>query len=512
MPSRIRMSLAALALSCLGASLLLGSGAARANDDVVRNQLANKSCVRGAFKDYYRQGQGGDPGPGYAGRVFKLSQDYPNELPPMEDYPWLKIDFKNGGPADPRAYLQALLDYGLEGNVAVDFYVEDNKVRKWYGTPWMDWNTEVASDWPGTDGREFVHGLTHEFYSSGKTLSTLQHDFVDTWSGGYLNDRAAFGIGQVYCNPDNPKPGALNPDPTGLNNFPNGSFVIKLLFSTVTEKELPIAKNALEWKADVFVNDDPSWRNKGPISRFERAIGTVRLIQIDVSVRDDRSITGWLLGTFGYDGNAKGDTPWERMTPLGIQWGNNPKVAFAETCSGPDGPCDREKLTEQWINEQAVKDLATPPLNFDHLGYGGRLAGPVDNAKASCMGCHQTAGFPSVPILPEFSANGALLKLDAGRQPGSEQSLRMMYYGNIASGAVFSDEQLYSSDFSLQLSMSLQNFVSLRCANKSDEASASKPAICEQLAEWSKAQRKSIGDILTFGSPGPDGGPMQSNN
>jgi hypothetical protein len=48
--------------------------------------------------------------------------------------------------------------------------------------------------------------------------------------------------------------------------------------------------------------DDPTWRNKGPISRFERALSTARLIQIDVAVRDDRSKTGWLLGTFGYDG------------------------------------------------------------------------------------------------------------------------------------------------------------------------------------------------------------------
>ena len=101
------------------------------------------------------------------------------------------------------------------------------------------------SDWPGTDGREFIHGFTHEFDSSGDTLSTLQHDFVDTWSGGYFNDRAAFGLGQVYCNPDEPAPGSLNPDPTGLNNFPNGSYIIKLLFSTVTEEQLPIVKNAL---------------------------------------------------------------------------------------------------------------------------------------------------------------------------------------------------------------------------------------------------------------------------
>jgi hypothetical protein len=214
MPSRVHACfLAALALSLLAASVVLGSGAADATGDSVRNLLASKNCVRGKFKDYHLQGQGGDPPAGYEGRVFKLSQDYPSLLPPMENYPWLKIGFENGGPVDPRAYLRALLDYGLDGNVEVDFYVEDNKARRWYGMPWMDWNTEVVSDWPGTDGREFVHGLTHEFDSSGKTLSTFQKDFVDTWSGAYLNDRAAFGIGQVYCDPDDPRPGALNPDP-----------------------------------------------------------------------------------------------------------------------------------------------------------------------------------------------------------------------------------------------------------------------------------------------------------
>jgi hypothetical protein len=508
MASRSRScSLTALTLSLFWATNFTYS-AALASDDAVRNQLARKDCVRATFKDYYLQGQGGDPPGSYTGRVFKLSQDYPSQLSPMENYPWLKIDFKNGGPVDPRAYLQALLDYGLEGNIGADFYVEDNKVRKWYGMPWMDWNTEVAADWPGTDGREFVHGLTHEFDASGDTLSTLQHDFADTWSGAYLNDRAAFGVGQVYCNPDDPKPGALNPDPTGRNNFANGSYIIKLLFSTVTEAELPIVKDAFTWQAHVFVNDDPTWRNKGPISRFQRALSPIRLIQIDVSVRDDRSTTGWLLGTFGYDGNAKGDTPWKRMVPLGIQWGNNPQVTFAETCSGPDGPCSFDKLTEQWINEQAAKDLTKPPLHFNHLGYGGRLAGPVDNPKSSCLGCHQTAGFPSVPILPEFSANGSLLNLDARRRPGTEQSLRMMYYGNAASGVVFSDTQLYSSDYSLQLSMSLQNFISLRCAEKAQQASTPKPSICEQLAQWSTAQRKWIGDLLTFGTPGPDGGPI----
>jgi hypothetical protein len=481
---------------------------AAASDDATRNQFAAENCVRGKFKDYYLQGAGGDPSVDYKGRVFKLSQDYPDRLPPMEHYPWLKIPFKDGGPVDPEAYLRALLAYGLEGNVEVDFHVEDNKIRKWYGMPWMDWNTEVASDWPGTDGREFVHGFTHEFDSFAGTLSAFQDVFVDTWSGAYFNDRAGFSIGQVYCNPDDPRPGMVNPDPTALNNMADGAYVIKLLFSTVSEPQLPTVAKALEWDANVFANEDPADRNKGPWSKYQRKMGKIRMIQIDVAVRDERSITGWLLGTFGYDARARGKTPWERMVPLGIQWGNSPTVTYDQTCAGPNGPCSYEKLTEQWINLQAVKDLATPPLNFNHLGFGGRLAGPVDNPKASCMGCHQTAGFPNVAILPEFGPNASLLALDAQKEPGRSAGYRMMFYGNVPSGIVFSDTQLYSSDYSLQLSMSLQNFASLRCAAG---APAPRPSLCDQFAAWATAQQNAIKGLMLFGTPGADGGPIPAN-
>ena len=47
------------------------------------------------------------------------------------------------------------------------------------------------------------------------------------------------------------------------------------------------------------------------------------------------------------------------MVPLGLQCGNNPKVTYAETYSVRDGACSNDKLIEQWINLQAVKDLAT---------------------------------------------------------------------------------------------------------------------------------------------------------
>ncbi len=41
---------------------------AAATSDAVRNSLARKDCKRGTFKDYYLQGQGGDPPLDYKGR------------------------------------------------------------------------------------------------------------------------------------------------------------------------------------------------------------------------------------------------------------------------------------------------------------------------------------------------------------------------------------------------------------------------------------------------------------
>ena len=145
--------------------IILKSGPQKQPRTLFATSWRTRIACAGHFKDYHLQGQGGDPPADYTGRVFKLSQDYPNQLPPMEDYPVAQNRVQGRRPCRSEGLSSGFLDYGLAGNVDVDFYVEDNKVRKWYGMPWMDWNTEVASDWPGTDGREFVHGLTHEFNS-----------------------------------------------------------------------------------------------------------------------------------------------------------------------------------------------------------------------------------------------------------------------------------------------------------------------------------------------------------
>jgi hypothetical protein len=80
----------------------------------------------------------------------------------------------------------------------------------------------------------------------------------------------------------------------------------------------------------------------------------------------------------------------------------------------------------------------------------------------------------------------------------------MTFYRDVSAGAVFSDSQLYSTDFSLQLSMSLYNFTSLRCSvNVAD-----KPALCGTLTAWADAMRTYVDKVLTFGTPGPGGAPL----
>jgi hypothetical protein len=79
------------------------------------------------------------PPPGWTGPVFKLSQDYPSTLPslePLSKRRWRQFDFKN--PAQAPQYLQAVLDYCLEGNTEDNFAdVSKNTVRKWYHAPWL---------------------------------------------------------------------------------------------------------------------------------------------------------------------------------------------------------------------------------------------------------------------------------------------------------------------------------------------------------------------------------------
>jgi hypothetical protein len=117
----------------------------------------------------------------------------------------------------------------------------------------------------------------------------------------------------------------------------------------------------------------------------------LRLLQMDIMVRDERATkingTGWVFGTYCFNGKVGSPNPYENLVPVGIQWGNDPTVTEDTVNPKPEKTVINAKLRETIINPSA--DL--PP---QHLGWNGRLNGPADYYASSCISCHSTAQYP----------------------------------------------------------------------------------------------------------------------
>jgi hypothetical protein len=340
------------------------------------------------------------PPPGWTGPVFHLSQNYPTTMPDLGEAPWLNFDFRT----QPVQYFDAALGYALDGNTAIDFRGQDNPVRQWYHAPWLHANPR--------SGREFIHGLTSERDSRPGELAPTQTQVAHNWAVSMYNPRGGFVLGDVWKNRD-------APDPTKAR-FPEGTVAFKLIFTTASLSQVPLLKGSLEWQADIDRAKD-----SGPRP-------TVRLLQIDLAVRDSRadSTTGWVFGTFIYNGNAPGSTVWDRMIPIGAMWGND-----------PDRLSDNRPLVETVINPDAR------PL-VQHLGYQGRLNGPIDNAASSCLSCHSTSQIPVDLSQPTTSPVP---------HAGSAPDVMAQYFRNIEAGTSFTVGQM-SLDYSLQLQNGIANW------------------------------------------------------
>jgi hypothetical protein len=99
-------------------------------------------------------------------------------------------------------------------------------------------------------------------------------------------------------------------------------------------------------------------------------------------------------------------------------WGNDPN--YAE--SGP--------LAETLLNSS---------VHMPHVGYQGRLNGPVDNPISSCLSCHSTAEVPAGVMIPPRGTNPA------------------PWFRNILAGQPFDAGRL-GLDYSLQLAVGISNF------------------------------------------------------
>ncbi len=363
------------------------------------------TAVAGTFPDY-----GYTPPTDWSLPTFQLSQQYPQTQPSPSTLPWQDIDFR----AEPEKYMWAILNYCFEGSLENDFIVQKNTVRPWYHAPWLHW---------GPNGREFVKGLTRERSSRPFELAPTQTQQYKNFAVGFYNDLGGYTIGQVWKDAQKPN--------TEIVAFPEGTVSFKLLFTTAPESIADFLKGAPEWIADV-----------DRASTAQQVLGTkVRLLQIDIAVRDKRSSKGgWVFGTFHYDTSVTNQNPWLRLRPLTLMWGDDPQLTQTAYQSG-------SRPVESWINADSpiMKYRTNPPSGTTPprtLGWAGRGNGPVDNAMSSCMSCHSTAQLPAAsPLIAPTTLS---------------ESEKLRWFRNTKPGEAF-DTGSQTLDFSLQLGVGIQN-------------------------------------------------------
>jgi hypothetical protein len=266
----------------------------------------------------------------------------------------------------------------------------------WYDMPWMAQGSKLPDGRTDPNsGREALMGShtgqilePSTFPSLPPTVKFQNHAVI------YYNDVAGTMLGRLWKDPYDPD---LR-DP----QFPQGSIVVKVEAATLTPAQWPaVAGSTRYWvyRPTVSVIEDPKITYKTP------SIVPVYFSQLAVAIKDSVASpeTGWVYLGFAYDANAKGATVWDKAVPVGAMWGNDPQFAGTPSGKNPNGP-----LLQTWVNPQA------PAFARDTLGWGGRLAGPMDVATrhnvltpsgrryqgnttlaaSACLSCHAAAQFP----------------------------------------------------------------------------------------------------------------------
>jgi hypothetical protein len=348
--------------------------------------------------------------------------------------PWLAFDFHV--PAQRLSYLNALKDYALLGMPAVDFVAQKNAQRRWFHVPMM--TTSPFSR------REPYHGTTKE-----RALQASEHSWIvagnqlQSFAIGYYNFLGSYTVGQVFHDPD---PALSDP---AKASFIDGTMVFKLIFAEHDPAQIVAASDPMVGSPQWQVQDVQA--PSGPLVN-------VRLLQMDIAVKDPRATqSGWVFATYVYDKSMAAEPePWRRLTPIGLQWGNDPDVT---------GPAVGT-LDETWINTAAI-----PSVFQNKLGRDGRLNGPVDNPASSCLSCHSTA-----QVVTGASPVGAFRGVRLVPAGPCSNTQDMTWFRNIASGTAFGtmnnsgggctpvspqpgSPPLHDLDYSLQLADGLESLL-----------------------------------------------------
>jgi hypothetical protein len=295
-----------------------------------------------------------------------LLQNYPAD-PGNEPRPWKVFDpyGRRSSEAlvdrDARwqqadGYIRAALAYALEGSITsgpdaeLDFG-RNTAGRGWYHAPWLHY---------GCTGREQIHGLTRELAAPLKNLYPTGETWtVENWAVSVFNRSGGFTIGRTWA--------GGRPDLTRAS-FPDGTVAVKVLFTTATDEQIPFLQRSPVWMAHVFQADGEEPRNPctrdGGYAMRERVVRPLRLLQVDVAVRDDDlpNGTGWVFGTFVYDQSRAASSGWDqiesRLVPVGVMWGTDPGV---DEHMLDEGAPDNQALRESSINPDLPRFVAGAP-------------------------------------------------------------------------------------------------------------------------------------------------------
>lgn len=379
--------------------------------------------------------------------IFRLKCDFPKALPKKLPDFVEKIDFRK----DPKGYLLAARDYSFEGNLPTwDPY--QNRVREWYHIPWLHPTSTGANAYPPNGGTEGFHGLIKEAPVSKQQLAPGEmgkDGDYSVYAITLVNDFAGYTLGKMWADPLNPDPKVTDARYGG--GFPPGTVFAKLLFTDAPQgtDKIPFLENPLQWKAYITEN---FWKSA------TRKVTAVNLLQMDIAVRDTRAdapgLTGWVFGSFAYNGQVNNPNKFLNLVPIGMMWGNDPENKINTTNPYP--------FTETKVNPQLKETVIfnTKELPPQHLGWNGRLNGPADLNDTSCLSCHITAQYPQ---LTSLVPDGAVP--DGGPTPPPQGGTPewMKWFANLQCG-VSMDPRAYSTDFSFQVAIALQNFANVRSA------------------------------------------------
>lgn len=371
--TNIRDSLRALSLACLCLALSHPLSAQTTHRKVDKAALEATAKAPPAAPFQTNNGQMPPPSQ-YPGPFFALNHAWPQKpLPPLKNPPWqVAIKGQTINTQNAQAYANALRDYVSQNakTLITNFSNWNASKAGWYNEPWLGSLREsIHGTYPAG---EFGPGI---FPGTGLRATFTTHVLT------YYDERAAYSLFKLWGQ------SAMQPDIQPQNSqFEEGAVIVKAAaFASADPSQRLNWWDAMNGAQVWPLYISPTSDGKTPVQVWPSYVA-----QFDIIVKDSKSSpkTGWVFTTLVYDSSVKGDV-WDKMIPLGAQWGNDPQA----TQPG-------QALVENWINPKA------PKYATQTLGWGGRLSGPNDGARndiavngqvqknapdSSCMSCHSTA-------------------------------------------------------------------------------------------------------------------------